>query len=205
MLCEYGCNTIANYTLGNGKKCCSEHYSSCPALREKNSKGVAKAHSDGKIPGFNSEHREKSRVTNKKKAIDRFLRDGTSISNHAVKKRLEWLGVEQCCAQCGVIEWRGQVLPLELDHINGKSTDNRLENLRLLCPNCHSLTETWRGKNINNGKIKVSDEELLTAYNNSANIRQTLIEVGLAPKGANYTRVKRLISGSGEIGETHKT
>jgi hypothetical protein len=47
------------------------------------------------------------------------------------------------CEECGLRIWRGRALPLTLVHINGNHTDNRLENLRILCPNCHALTETW--------------------------------------------------------------
>ena len=47
------------------------------------------------------------------------------------------------CAICGAIEWQGKTLSLELDHINGENNDNRIENLRLLCPNCHSQTDTF--------------------------------------------------------------
>jgi 5-methylcytosine-specific restriction endonuclease McrA len=51
------------------------------------------------------------------------------------------------CAICKITAWIDKPLQLHLDHINGKRRDNRLENLRLLCPNCHSQTETYCGKN----------------------------------------------------------
>lgn len=52
----------------------------------------------------------------------------------------------EICSRCGILEWQGEKLSLHLDHINGIRNDNRLENLRFLCPNCHSLTETYCGK-----------------------------------------------------------
>ncbi len=68
-----------------------------------------------------------------------------------LKKRLLKEGLlEYKCAICGNTgEWLGQPLTLQLDHINGDHFDHRLENLRLLCPNCHSQTETFSGKNKN--------------------------------------------------------
>jgi hypothetical protein len=50
------------------------------------------------------------------------------------------------CEECGLTEWQGNPIPLEIHHLNGKNTDNRLENLRLLCPNCHALTSNYRGR-----------------------------------------------------------
>lgn len=56
------------------------------------------------------------------------------------------------CHKCGLSEWMGEPIVFELDHINGKSDDNRRENVRALCPNCHSQTPTWRGRNIRHQK-----------------------------------------------------
>ena len=53
------------------------------------------------------------------------------------------MGVPYACTTCGINEWQGKPLTLHLDHINGINNDNRIENLRLLCPNCHSQTETY--------------------------------------------------------------
>jgi hypothetical protein len=52
------------------------------------------------------------------------------------------------CKECGIKEWNKKEIALELDHINCKRDDHRLENLRFLCPNCHSQTKTFRGKNL---------------------------------------------------------
>lgn len=50
------------------------------------------------------------------------------------------------CECCGLEEWLGQPINLEIHHLNGIRTDNRLENLQLLCPNCHSYTDNWRNR-----------------------------------------------------------
>ncbi|MET2717457.1 HNH endonuclease signature motif containing protein [Streptomyces harbinensis] len=56
-------------------------------------------------------------------------------------------GIEDRCSGCGIPPaWRGQPLPLEVDHRDGDRNNNRPENLRLLCPNCHAATDTYRGR-----------------------------------------------------------
>ncbi|MEV1020819.1 HNH endonuclease [Streptomyces sp. NPDC050264] len=67
---------------------------------------------------------------------------------HGVRLRRELLrlGVPEQCAACGRPEWRGRPISLEVDHVSGEWWDNRPDNLRLLCPNCHAVTDTYRGR-----------------------------------------------------------
>ena len=79
---------------------------------------------------------------------DILVRNSTYRSTASLRKRLIKAGLKQNrCELCGLSEWMGQPLPLALDHINGDPTDNRLENLRIVCPNCHALTDTWCARN----------------------------------------------------------
>lgn len=75
------------------------------------------------------------------------------LSTYKLKLKLFRAGVfKNVCSICGVSEWMGKKLFCELDHINGNKYDHRLENLRILCPNCHSQTDTHAAKN--KGKYK---------------------------------------------------
>ncbi len=65
------------------------------------------------------------------------------ISGKNLAKRLIALGREYRCDWSGIDEWRGAKLVLHIDHVNGINNDNRLPNLRFLCPNCHSQTPTY--------------------------------------------------------------
>lgn len=70
-----------------------------------------------------------------------------------LKKRLLAAGLKAAaCEACGLTEWRGARIGLALHHVNGDGTDNRLENLQLLCPNCHSQTENFAGRNRRAGR-----------------------------------------------------
>lgn len=76
--------------------------------------------------------------------LSKILVNGRAISSSKLRKRLIKDGILlNMCIECGIHEWNGKNLSLHLDHINGNHDDNRIENLRLLCPNCHSLTVTY--------------------------------------------------------------
>ena len=83
-----------------------------------------------------------------KRELKDILKKGTTYNNHNLKQRLIKCDLlAQECSKCGLgPEWDGDFLALHLDHKNGDKMDNRLKNLRLLCPNCHSQTSTYAGK-----------------------------------------------------------
>lgn len=77
-----------------------------------------------------------------------YIENKFPIQSNKLHKRLlkEKVFTHQC-SFCNRRTWLGKQIPLELDHIDGNNNNNRIENLRLLCPNCHALTPTYRGKN----------------------------------------------------------
>lgn len=81
--------------------------------------------------------------------LDEVLVEGRFTATATLKRRLIAAGIKAAeCEVCGGQRWNGAPMPLELDHLNGRRDDNRLDNLRLLCPNCHAQTSTYRGRNI---------------------------------------------------------
>lgn len=87
--------------------------------------------------------------TLKKEAIplERVLTKDSEYNRSKLKERLVSEGIKEYkCECCGLTEWNGKPISLQLHHLNGIHNDNRLNNLQLLCPNCHSQTENWGTK-----------------------------------------------------------
>jgi hypothetical protein len=84
----------------------------------------------------------------RRKALCEYLVKDSDVRSSRLKRYLLEQGIlKATCSDCGGASWQGQPIPLELDHRNGDHRDNQLTNLRLLCPNCHAMTPTYRGKN----------------------------------------------------------
>jgi Zn finger protein HypA/HybF involved in hydrogenase expression len=97
---------------------------------------------------FTGQAWNKGKIIGPKRSIEEYLKEDSVVQSFKLKSRLIAEGLkEHKCECCGITEWNGKPAPIELDHINGNHHDNRLENLRILCPNCHAQTDTYRGKN----------------------------------------------------------
>lgn len=85
----------------------------------------------------------------KDESVRAWLQEG-KFSKLAAKRYLA--EQREGCWTCGITEWQNKPLVLDLEHIDGDSDNNAPENLSLLCPNCHSQTDTYKGKNVGNGR-----------------------------------------------------
>ena len=82
------------------------------------------------------------------------------------------------CEKCGRTEWEGQKIPLCIHHIDGNHINNQIENLQVLCPNCHAQTDNYCGRN-KNKRPPITDEQFVEALRQTTSIRQALQKLGI--------------------------
>lgn len=148
--------------------------------------------------------------------INEYLIENSSISRKNIKKYILSNNIKEYkCEKCGNTgNWNGDTLVLQLDHINGVNNDNRIENLRFLCPNCHSQTDTFANKRSMNKKSseenkRIRKEEAIKNFKIKLN---TISDIDLKSYGwiekvserwnISHTQVRRLFKKYGEEIET---
>ena len=157
---------LQKYTKEWLEQLCSESYSLAEVLRKANRKptggnyeilkmkirdyNIDISHFTGKLWNKGKCKEDDDRISSKEQyQIDDIFTKNSKVTRKVIRGYiLRNHLIEYQCAFCGNEgEWIGKPIALELDHIDGDNTNNELDNLRFLCPNCHATTSTYRGKN----------------------------------------------------------
>ena len=135
-----------------------------------------------------------------KVGIEVYLSNQRPIKSIGLKRRLFNDGLKQkVCEVCHRTEWNEKPIPLELHHINGDNSDNTLSNLQIICPNCHALTDNYRGANQERViyRAKLTVEEWRLAIESTSNRSQACLKLGIAAYGGNYQTIDKIIKEHG--------
>lgn len=128
--------------------------------------------------------------------IDQILKQRNVITSFWLKNQLFKHKLKpKSCENCKTKDWLGQELKFELHHIDGNNTNNQIENLQILCPNCHSQSPNFRGRGKTPAKNRptISEEEIIKIIPECYCRREVLLKVGLVGKGGNYVRINRIL------------
>lgn len=145
-----------------------------------------------RVPGRTREQYQLDRL----EACRKWRHENFELLSFGIRRRVVIEQQQGQCNHCHLKEWNGVSIPLEVDHINGDRTDHRRENLEAICPNCHALTPTWRGRGQRTegkGMKELSDSEILDLLLKYENPNQMLKALGMSPRGSNYKRINKLI------------
>lgn len=171
-LCEYGCGLKANYKLiKHNTLCCLPHYYQCLNVKDKKQK-------DKRI--LNS-----SIVKTKN-----FRKKGWNEVKDRERRRRVLEEQNFHCQICKLNKWLDKNIVLEIDHIDGNRQNNTRENLRAICPNCHSQTETYKSKN---KKSNIKTQDFINAVLESNSISEACKLLNIAPMPFYYKKINKLI------------
>jgi endogenous inhibitor of DNA gyrase (YacG/DUF329 family) len=125
--------------------------------------------------------------------LEEYYSGEKRISSYKLKSHMLREGaIENKCEECGIASiWNGKELVLHLDHIDGNSYNNKRDNLRLLCPNCHSQTESYCGKKRKN--VDLTDQDYITYIPQSLNVAELMKNLNRRPQGHHYRKVAELM------------
>lgn len=180
-LCKYGCGNVAEYIGVSGEYRCKPTANSCPANRKKNSAGLEASYTNGqRLSGAD----RYSALPPETKAAMNWNKDKRyadfSYGGKGAHKNALLLERGHRCECCGLTEWLGKPITIELEHTDGDRKNNTRENLKLLCPNCHSQTPTWRrGTTVGKKVQRYSDSEIIDAIESCENLNQVLTKLDL--------------------------
>jgi len=208
MICE-NCNKEHDGSYGSGRFCsckCARGFSTKTKRKEINEK-VSKS-LKGKSHTIAQQKARKEYLKSdkfkfyvqrkKEKHIQKLLDANWNDLNPGQKRERVFYEQNLSCNRCKLSKWQNEPIVLEIEHKDGNHQNNSRDNLEGLCPNCHSLTDTWRGRNKNgqnSPKQYKRKEEYLKAYlESNGNFRQALLSMGLAAKGANYGQMKKILT-----------
>lgn len=179
-LCKYGCGQVAKFKSPAGNLMCESSANKCPSQREKNATGCVNAYENGRDASaiWHAMSNEKKAKCNWNKGL--FTADFSYDGKGAHKQFLIGERGHQCEC-CKLTEWLGKQITLEMEHVDGDSRNNQKENLKLLCPNCHSQTPTWRRakKKGEFNKQKFSDEVIVETIISSRSLNEVLRKLDL--------------------------
>lgn len=196
MKCVHGCGQEALFQTKSGKHICAKHTNSCPVIRSKNSIGMQKAYASGERKPAKEVHANltkeaKDRMTwNKGNRYADFSYNGKGQHKNAL---LSERGHK--CECCELEAWLDKPITLELEHVDADRKNNTRENLKLLCPNCHSQTLTWRRGSGHAGwkRKKYTDIQMVEAITTSTCLNSALEKLDLR-----YGSAKTLIDVMGK-------
>jgi len=201
MKCE-NCEEKHDGKYGSGRFCsskCARSFSTQTKRKEINEKvskallgrktGISAPTKGKKIPG----HGEKIRESCRKRRILHIATLKFEQLNKPEQREKMLEEQNYGCCECGIKEeWNGKPLKFERDHISGDKSDNSRENLRLICPNCHQQTPTYKGRN-NTQATRVTDEQVITSLLASKSGYESLKRLGMNMHGKNYEKLRRII------------